>query len=65
MGAIQAFFFINYTYSTVVRVIDGILLPSHLPAIVACGMAVLLGGTIAQKLAADWMARWCASSSTS
>ena len=50
MGTIQAFFFINYTYSTVVRVIDGILLPSHLPVTVACGVAVLLGGVIAQKL---------------
>ena len=50
MGTIQAFFFINYTYSTVVRVIDGILLPSHLPVTVACGAAVLLGGVIAQKL---------------
>ena len=50
MGTIQAFFFINYTYSTVVRVIDGILLPSHLLVTVACGVAVLLGGVIAQKL---------------
>ena len=50
MGTIQAFFFINYTYSTVVRVIDGILLPSHLPVTGACGVAVLLGGVIAQKL---------------
>lgn len=50
IGTIQAFFFINYTYSSVVRVIDGILLPSHLPVTVACSVAVLLGGVIAQKL---------------
>ena len=29
---------------------DGILLPSHLPVTVACSVAVLLGGVIAQKL---------------
>ena len=50
MGTIQAFFFINYAYSSVVRVINGILLPSHLPVTVACSAAVLLGGVIAQKL---------------
>lgn len=50
IGTIQAFFFINYTYSSVVRIVDGILLPSHLPVTVACSVAVLLGGVIAQKL---------------
>ena len=50
MGTIQAFFFINYAYSSVVRVINGILLPSHLAVILVCSVAVLLGGVIAQKL---------------
>ena len=50
MGTIQAFFFINYAYSSVVRVINGILLPSHLAVTLVCSAAVLLGGVIAQKL---------------
>ena len=50
MGTIQAFFFINYAYSSVVRVINGILLPSHLAVTLVCSVAVLLGGVIAQKL---------------
>ena len=50
IGTIQAFFFINYAYSSVVRVINGILLPSHLAVTLVCSAAVLLGGVIAQKL---------------
>ena len=50
MGTIQAFFFINYAYSSVVRIINGILLPSHLAVTLVCSVAVLLGGVIAQKL---------------